>query len=74
MESKKVRRSLEERTNDIDRRIQEHKDAIAKLSEKKEAMLNPQPRKRAPSIRSAIEAAKAQGLSPEEIFKKLGLS
>lgn len=73
MEKKKVRRSESERIAEIDKRIKDHEDAIQKLRDKKEAVLNPKPRKRPASIRSAIEAAKAQGMSAEDILKKLGL-
>ena len=73
MEKKKVKRSATERIAEIDKRIKDHEDAIQKLRDKKEAVLNPKPRKRPASVRSVIEAAKAQGMGAEEILKKLGL-
>ena len=74
-EKKKVRRSVEERVAEIDEKINAHKDAIAKLEVKKNELLNPKPRlTKAQKMKLVLEKAGAQGLSPEQIAEKLGVS
>lgn len=71
--AERISHSKEEKIADIDKKIETHKANIIALEEKKEAILNPQPRKRPASIKSIIDLAKSNGMTPEEIAKKLGM-
>ncbi len=74
-EKKKVRRLAEERVPEIDSKIAAHKDAIKKLEEKKQAILNPKPRlSKAQKVKLVIDKAKNSGMSVEEIAEKLGVT
>lgn len=67
-------RTKEERLEEIEKKIDGHKKAIATLEAKKEAILNPKPRTRkVKSVGAIIAKAKEAGLTPEEIAKKLGV-
>lgn len=69
------RRPAEERIAEIDKKIDGHKNAIAKLEAKKHAILNPKPRaSKAAGLKILISKAKEAGMSNEEIAEKLGIS
>lgn len=72
-ENKRTRRSKEELLSEIDKKIASYKERITKLEEKKQRMINPPPRKKIVSSKKIIEAAKANGLSIEEIAAKLNV-
>ena len=73
-ENKRTRRSKEELLSEIDKKIASYKERITKLEEKKQRMINPPPRKKIVSSKKIIEAAKANGLSIEEIAAKLNVN
>lgn len=73
-EKKRTRRSKEELLSEIDKKIASYKERITKLEEKKQRMINPPPRKKIVSSKKIIEAAKANGLSIEEIAAKLNVN
>ena len=67
-ESKRIRRSLEERVAEIDKKIEGHEKIIAKLKSKKEALLNPQIRTRKNTAKKAISTlAKEYGIAEEDV-------
>ena len=72
-ENKRTRRSKEELLSEIDKNISSYKERITKLEEKKQRMISPPPRKKIVSSKKIIEAAKANGLSIEEIAAKLNV-
>jgi esterase/lipase len=63
----------EQRVAEIDAKIAAHKSNIATLEAKKEAILNPKARAKRVTIKTVIDQAKADGMSPEDIAKKLGI-
>lgn len=64
---KGVRRSTEEIVAELDVKIQKHKENIATLEAKKEAILNPKPKvNKNTIIKSVIDEVKGS-LTPEEI-------
>jgi hypothetical protein len=63
----------EQRVAEIDAKIAAHKSNIATLEAKKEAILNPKARAKRVTIKTVIDEAKADGMSPEDIAKKLGI-
>lgn len=69
----RTNRTKEERIAEIDRRIEKHKSDIASLEAKKNAILNPKPRKARMTTKTVIDIAKKAGLTPEEMLKKLDL-
>ena len=73
-EKKRTRRSKEELIADVDKKISYYKERITKLEEKKERLLNPPVRKKTLTSKKIIDAAKANGLSIEEIAAKLNVS
>ena len=73
-EKKRTRRSKEELLSEIDKKIASYKERITKLEEKKQRMINPPSRKKIVSSKKIIEAAKANGLSIEEIAAKLNVN
>lgn len=75
MEEKKqrVRRSKEERIAEINAKIERHQKEIRNLEAKKEKILNPAPRTSRVGVNKLIKMAKEQGLSTEEIAKKLNI-
>lgn len=72
-EKKRTRRSKEELVADVDKKLAYYKERISKLEEKKERLLNPPVRKKSLTSKKIIEAAKANGLSIEEIAAKLNV-
>lgn len=72
-EKKRVRHSNEERIAEIDKKIVYYKDLISKMEQKKEAILNPKPRKGRIGVSSVVKLAKEKGMSVDEMMKKLGL-
>lgn len=72
-DNKRIRRSKEEIVAEIDAKIAYHKERISSLEEKKERTLNPKTRKKALTIKKVIDFVKAEGMSPEELARKLGL-
>lgn len=70
----RVRRSVEERIVEIQKKIDIRKAEIIKFESKIEDLKNPKPRAgRKPSIKSVLNKAKEAGMTPEEIAEKLGL-
>ena len=61
-------RTKEERIAELDKKIQYHKDKIAILEEKKNALITP---KMSPT--QIIKAAQEKGWTTEQILKKLGI-
>ena len=61
-------RTKEERIAELDKKIQYHKDKIAILKEKKNALITP---KMSPT--QIIKAAQEKGWTTEQILKKLGI-
>jgi hypothetical protein len=66
-------KTAEQRVAEIDAKIAAHKSNIATLEAKKEAILNPKSRAKRVTIKTVIDKAKADGMSPEDIAKKLGI-
>lgn len=74
-EKKRIRRSAEVRVAEIDEKIASHKDAIAKLEQRKNEILNPKPRlSKAQKVKVLIDKAKNSGMSVDEIAEKLGVT
>jgi len=72
-DNKRIRRSKEEIVAEIDAKIAYHKERISSLEEKKERTLNPKTRKKVLTIKKVIDFAKSEGMTPEELARKLGL-
>lgn len=73
-EKKRIRRSAEARVAEIDEKIAAHKDAIKKLEQRKNEILNPKPRlSKAQKVKVLIDKAKDSGMSVDEIAEKLGV-
>ena len=74
-EKKRIRRSAEARVAEIDEKIAAHKDAIKKLEQRKNEILNPKPRlSKSQKVKIVIDKAKDSGMSVEEIAEKLGIT
>lgn len=74
-EKKRIRRSAEARVAEIDEKIAAHKDAIKKLEQRKNEILNPKPRlSKAQKVKLVIDKAKDSGMSVDEIAEKLGVT
>ena len=73
---KRVRRSVEERAAELDKKILAHREAIKALEEKKADLFSPKKRRRteAEISKELISKAKKAGMSSKEIAEKLGLS
>lgn len=71
-EKKRVRRTTEEIVAEIDKKIQYHTDCIAALKAKKENALKPKTRKARLTTKKILDYAKSQGMTVEDIAKKLG--
>ena len=73
---KRVRRSVEERAAELDKKILAHREAIKALEEKKADRFRPKKRRRteAEISKELISKAKKAGMSSKEIAEKLGLS
>jgi len=67
------KRTKEEIIAEFDAKIAYHEKCIENLKAKKEEFLNPKPNPKK-QIRAIFAKAEEQGLSPEEIAKKLGIS
>lgn len=63
----------EERIAVIDAKIEKHKKDIKTLEAKKQAILNPKPRKARTTAKTVVDLAKKAGMKPEEMLEKLGL-
>jgi hypothetical protein len=71
---KLIRRSAKERVAEIDAKIAAHQEAIEKLQEKRDAILNPKPRlSKTAKMKAILDVAKKSGMTPEEIAEKLGV-
>lgn len=70
----RVVRSKEERLQEIEAKIKKHEADIEQLKLKKERILNPSPRKGRTGMKTIIDKAKEQGLTPEQIAEKLGIT
>lgn len=66
-------RSVEERVAALDEKINKKKTEIAKLEQLKQNLLTPKPRKKPLSIKQVLDQAKAEGMKPDEIAKRLGI-
>lgn len=74
-EKKRIRRTAEARVAEIDEKIAAHKDAIKKLEQRKNEILNPKPRlSKAQKVKIVIDKAKDSGLTVEQIAEKLGVT
>lgn len=73
---KRVRRSVEERAAELDKKILTHREAIKALEEKKADLFRPKKRRRteAEISKELLSKAKKAGMSSKEIAEKLGLS
>ena len=73
---KRVRRSIEERAAELDKKILAHREAIKALEEKKADLFRPKKRRRteAEISKELLSKAKKAGMSSKEIAEKLGLS
>lgn len=67
------KRTAEERVAEIDTKIASHKLMVSKLEEKKNAILNPKSKTKKSTIKNILSQAKANGMSADEIAKKLGI-
>lgn len=67
-------RPKDERVADIDLRIAKHQQHIKTLEAQKKALLSPKTRAKKVGIASVIKMAKDQGMTAEEILKKLGIN
>jgi len=75
MAGKRTKRTKEEMVADVEKKIEGHKAAIAKLEQRKHDILNPKPRiSKQAAMKQVLEKAKKAGMTPEEIAEKLGLS
>ncbi|HIS68774.1 MAG TPA: hypothetical protein IAA58_05340 [Candidatus Gallacutalibacter stercoravium] len=66
-------RTAEERIAEIEKKIDYHQNAIAKLEKKKEFILAPKKRRGRVGLASVIKAAKENGMSVQEVAEKLGI-
>lgn len=74
VKKRNARRTKEEIVAEIDSKINHHKECIATLEAKKQAVLNPKPRKKVNTMKNVLDKAKANGMKPEEVAKLLGIS
>ena len=72
---KRVRRSVEERAAELDKKIQAHKEAIKLLEEKKSELFRPKKRRRSDAeiAKDLLARAKKAGMTSKDIAEKLGL-
>ncbi|MCI9509531.1 MAG: hypothetical protein HFF10_07295 [Angelakisella sp.] len=72
---KRVRRSVEERAAELDKKIQAHKEAIKLLEEKKAELFRPKKRRRSDAeiAKDLLAWAKKAGMTSKDIAEKLGL-
>lgn len=71
---KRVRRSVDERIEALEVKMQKHRDAIRQLEEKKAALLAPKKRRTNEEIaKEIIKKAKKSGLTAKDIAEKLGV-
>ena len=72
---KRVRRSVEERAAELDKKIQAHKEAIKQLEEKKAELFRPKKRRRSDAeiAKDLLARAKKAGMTSKDIAEKLGL-
>lgn len=71
-EQKRTRRTTEEIVAELDKKIEYHKNCISQLEIKKENALKPKTRRNRLTLKKITEFAKNNGMSLEEIAKKLG--
>lgn len=74
--AERVRRSVEERIAEIDQKIAAHEANIAALKKRKDAILNPKPRKRLTKkakVEMILKNALKQGLNPDDIARMLNV-
>ena len=72
---KRVRRSVEERAAELDKKIQAHKEATKLLEEKKAELFRPKKRRRSDAeiAKDLLARAKKAGMTSKDIAEKLGL-
>jgi hypothetical protein len=72
--SRRVRRTPEERVEEINGKIQKHQEAVRVLEKKKHDILHPPKRKTEAQLsRELLLKARKAGLSSRDIARKLGL-
>lgn len=72
MADKRVRRSVEDRVAELDRKIAKYEDLVAKLKAKKEAALNPsKPKATRVGMATVMRKAKEQGVSAQKLLEML---
>ena len=64
---------IDERIKKYQERIVHSEQKIQELQEKRENILNPKPRKARASMAQIVKQAKENGMTVEEIAKKLGI-
>lgn len=75
MAEKRLKRTKEELAAEVDKKIEAHREAIAKLEQRKKDLLTPKPRiSKQAAMKVILDKAKKAGMSPAEIAEKLGLS
>jgi len=73
--NKKFVRPKEERIAELDKKIAFHEEAIKKLQERKERILNPKPRvSEKAKIKTLLAQLQESGMTIEDITEKLGLN
>jgi len=73
VKNRKPNRTKEQIINEFDAKIAYHEKCIESLKAKKEEVLNP-PVTPKQQIKAIFAKAEEQGLSPEDIAKKLGIA
>lgn len=70
-EKKRVRRSVEERAAEIDKKIAAHKESIKMLEEKKAELFRPKKRRRSEAeiAKGLFRESKKAGMSSKSLFK-----
>lgn len=68
-----ARRTVEERVEEIMNKISKKHTEIEVLEAKRQELIAPKPKKKALTMKAVIAKAKEDGMTPEEIAKKLGV-
>ncbi|MPM78030.1 hypothetical protein SDC9_125040 [bioreactor metagenome] len=71
--AERKRRTADERIFEIDAKIEFHKKNIAALEAKKQAILNPKPRK-VFTLNTVLKKAKEKGYTAKDIAQKLDIN
>lgn len=73
VKGKRERKSKQEMIDKLDKTIAYHENCIKNLKARKEEILNPKMTAKQ-QLKAVLAKAEEQGLSPEEIAKKLGVN